>query len=297
MQIFFEVVLPVILVFTLGFVIQKWKQVDIKPVSTVAIYVMTPCLVFETIYHATLDMQYVYMLIFAFTLLFSLVLINKIIAFFFRLSPETETGIILSTSFMNVGNYGTPIVLFAFGEEGFAYGVSLMVIQSVIMNSFGVYFASKASGNMRQALKTVLTMPATWALIAALLAKLIAYEMPMAVTGVTEIVGAATIPTVMIILGMQLANIPLQGFEWGKISYSAVVRLLVSPLIAVGITSVLPVDPLLAQVLILTAAMPSAANIVIFAVQFNAQPRLVSSTTFVTTLLSILTVTVLLMVL
>ncbi|SDJ11876.1 AEC family transporter [Natribacillus halophilus] len=294
MQIFFDVVLPVVLVFSLGFIIQKWKPVDIKAVSTVAIYVMTPCLVFDTIYHATLNMQYVYMLVFALLLLFILIMLNKVISFFLKLSPETETGMILSTSFMNAGNYGAPIVLFAFGEEGFAYAVSLMVIQSVFMNSFGVYYASKGS---RQALKVVVTMPATWALFAALLAQLLPYALPQAITGVTEIVGTATIPTVMIILGMQLAQIPLRGFEWGKINYSVTLRLLISPLIAVGLTSILPVEPLLANVLILTAAMPTAANIVIFAVQFNAQPRLVSSATLVSTLISIPTVTILLMIL
>ncbi|QQK75556.1 AEC family transporter [Salicibibacter cibarius] len=296
MQIFFEVVLPVVLVFALGFLIQKWKHVDIKPISTVAIFVMTPCLVFDTIYHATLDMQYAYMLIFAILLLFILIFVNKLVSFFFKLSPETETGIILSTAFMNAGNYGAPIVLFAFGEEGFAYAVSLMVIQSVIMNSFGVYFASKGRGTMIQALKVVMTMPATWALVAALLAQFLP-AMPTAITGVTEIVGAATIPTVMIILGMQLARIPLRGFEWGKISYNAVLRLLISPVIALGLTRILPIEPLLANVLVLTAAMPTAANIVMFSVQFNAQPRLVSSTTLVTTLISIPTITVLLMIL
>ncbi|AXF57639.1 AEC family transporter [Salicibibacter kimchii] len=296
MQIFFEVVLPVVLVFALGFLLQKWKSVDIKPISTVAIFVMTPCLVFDTIYHATLDVQYAYMLLFAILLLFILIFLNKLVSFLFKLSPETETGMILSTAFMNAGNYGAPIVLFAFGEEGFAYAVSLMVIQSVLMNSFGVYFASKGRGTMIQALKVVLTMPATWALAVALLAQFLP-AMPAAITGVTEIVGVATIPTVMIILGMQLAQIPLRGFEWKTINYNAVLRLLISPLIAFGITIILPIEPLLAKVLILTAAMPTAANIVIFSVQFNAQPRLVSSTTLVTTLISIPTITVLLMIL
>src|SRR5699024_8764181 len=145
------------LVFALGFIIQKLKSVDIKPISTVTIFVMTPCLVFDTIYHSTLNMQYVYMLTFAVLLLLILIFINKLVAFFFKLSSDTETGMILSTTFMNAGNYGAPIVLFAFGQEGFAYAVSLMVIQSVIMNSFGVYYASKGRGTMMQALKVVLT--------------------------------------------------------------------------------------------------------------------------------------------
>jgi predicted permease len=59
----------------------------------------------------------------------------------------------------------------------------------------------------------------------------------------------------------------------------------------------LPMDPMMAKVLIVSAAMPSAATIVMYAVQFDSQPRLVSSVTLVTTLFSIFTITVLLIML
>ncbi|MFV8830327.1 AEC family transporter [Alkalihalobacterium sp. APHAB7] len=294
MTIFFEVVLPVLLVFLIGFLVQKWRKIKIAAVSEVAIYIMTPCLVFRTFYTAELDLQYFYMVIFSVLLLFSLILINKVYSFLMKYPQSTEGGLILSTAFMNSGNYGAPIILFAYGEAGFDYSVTFLVLQAIVMNFFGVYYAARGNEGIKIAMKAVFLMPATYAVIIALLAKALNVPVPNNLMATVHIIAEATVPTVMIILGMQLALIELGNFEWGKITYGTVVRLILSPLIAYAITLILPIDPLLTKVLIVSAAMPSAATIVMYAVQFDSEPKLVSSITLVTTLFSILTITLLL---
>ncbi|ERN53126.1 AEC family transporter [Alkalihalophilus marmarensis] len=291
MTIFIHVMLPVLLVFVLGFLIQKWKQVDIKPISTVAIYVMTPCLVFRTFYTSELNLQYVYMVTFAMALLFGLIFINKLYAKIRRLSTSEESGMILATAFMNSGNYGAPIILFAYGEAGFAYSVSFMVLQAIIMNFFGVYYAAKGKDGIKIAKKAVLAMPATYAVIIALLFNVLALEMPNPLILTIDMIAEATVPTVMLILGMQLALIKWGDFDWPNLSFGFLTRLFISPALAFLILLFLPVEPLLSKVLIVSAAMPSAATIVMYAVQFQAEPRLVSSITLMTTIGSVLTIT------
>ncbi|WP_368503919.1 AEC family transporter [Alkalihalophilus sp. As8PL] len=297
MTIFFHVMLPVLLVFVLGFLIQKWKKVDIKPISTVAIYVMTPCLVFRTFYLSELNLQYVYMITFSLVLLFGLIFINKIYAKVKQLSTSQESGLILATAFMNSGNYGAPIILFAYGEAGFAYSVSFMVLQAIIMNFFGVYYAAKGKNGMKIAKKAVLSMPATYAVILALLFNVFAIDIPNPFMLTIDMIAEATVPTVMLILGMQLALIKWGDFDWPNLSFGFVTRLFISPFLAFGILLFLPVDPLLAKVLIVSAAMPSAATIVMYAVQFQSEPRLVSSITLMTTIGSVITITALLIIL
>lgn len=297
MYIFIQVVLPVMLIFAAGFAIQKWKKVDIKPVSVVALYVATPALVFQTFHNAEIDRQYFYMVVFSFALLAAIIILNKVVAKAGGKSEKKESGWILSTAFMNAGNYGAPIILFAYGEEGFAYAVSFMVIQAIIMNVFGVYYAAKGYAGARYAIKSIITMPVTYALLLAVFFQITPYSMPENIMGSIDIVAASAIPIVMIILGMQLANMKIGQFDWPSVSYSVAVRLFVSPLIAFGLTQLMPMDPVLAKVLIVSAAMPSAATIVMMAVQFDNQPRYVSSVTLVSTLLSIITITVLLAIL
>ncbi|KHF38736.1 AEC family transporter [Halalkalibacter okhensis] len=297
MMIFIEVVLPVLLVFLIGFAVQKWKKIDIKAISTVAIYIMTPCLVFQTFYTAELDMQYLYMVLFAVILLAALIIFNKIYVKLRNYSQSEESGLILSTAFMNSGNYGAPIVLFAYGDAGFAYAVSFLVLQAIIMNFFGVYYAARGKAGIGVALKSVFEMPATYAVILALILKGLNWEIPNNLLMTIDIIAVATVPTVMVILGMQLAQIEWGNFNWSHITYGVAVRLFVSPLIAVGIILMFPFDPLLAKVLIVSAAMPSAATIVMYAVQFNSEPKLVSSITLISTLVSVITITVLLAIL
>lgn len=297
MTIFISVVLPVLLVFLAGYVVQKWRKVDIKPISTVAIYILTPALVFQTFYQAEMNMQYVYMIVFAMALLFAIIIINKLYSWKMKYPTSIESGLILSTAFMNSGNYGAPIILFAYGQAGFAYAVSFMVLQAVIMNFFGVYYAARGISGVKTALKVLLRMPVTYAVLLAILLKLLHVDMPSTLMQPVELISQAAIPTVMLILGMQLAQIEWTTFEWGKVSYAVVVRLLLSPVIAWGLTLLMPMDPLLAKVLIVAAAMPSAATIVMYAVEFNAKPKLVSSITLITTLLSVFTITIIIMIL
>ncbi|PYZ92772.1 transporter [Salipaludibacillus keqinensis] len=297
MTIFISVVLPVMFVFLIGYVVQKWRKVDIKPISTLAIYILTPALVFETFYQAEMNIQYAYMIVFALALLFALIIINKVYAWQRKYSSSMESGLILSTAFMNSGNYGAPIILFAYGQEGFAYAVSFMVLQAVIMNFFGVYYAARGVSGVKTALRVLLLMPVTYAVLLAILLKSFQIQIPDNFMQPVELISQAAIPTVMLILGMQLAQIKWARFEWSKVSFAVVVRLVVSPMIAWGITLLMPLDPLLAKVLIVAAAMPSAATIVMYAVEFDAKPKLVSSITLITTLLSIFTITLILMIL
>lgn len=297
MTLFFQVVFPVLLIFASGYVLQKWRKLDLKSVSTVSIYILTTALVFRTFYQETLDRQYLFMVIFALILLVSLIALNKLYARLRRFSSATESGTILSTVFMNSGNYGAPIVLFAYGEAGFAYSISFMVLQAIIMNFFGVYYAARGRSGVSIALRTVLKMPATWAFVSAVLLKLLHLRLPEQLFAAVDLVASASVPLMMLILGMQIAEIKLKELEWETISYGVLVRLLVSPLLAYLILQPFPIDPLLEKVLILSAAMPTAVTTTVYSIQFDMKPNLVSSVTLFTTLFSFLTITVLLAIL
>lgn len=297
MKIFFEVVLPVLLIFVAGFGLQKWKKLDIKSVSTLAIFILQPALVFRTFYKADLNAQYLHMVVFAFILLFVIIILNKIYAKVMKYPEADESALILSTAFMNSGNYGAPIVLFAYGKVGFNFSVTFMVIQSIIMNFFGVYYAARGQAGVKLALKRVLEMPATYATVIALIFNVVKIPVPTNIYDAINLLGDATIPVVMLVLGMQLAEIKLAKFEWDKLSFGLTMRLIVSPLIAAIIVMFIPVDPILKKVLILSTAMPSAATTTMYAVQFNTRPQLVSTITMMTTLISIVTITGLLAIL
>lgn len=293
-MIFFQVILPVLLIFLSGYILQRIYKLDLKPISTLAIYVLSTALVFRTFYKTPLDMQLFYIVVISTLLTIGLILITQITAKCFKYDKQQESAMMLSTAFMNSGNYGTPIILFAYGETGFHYAVQIMVFHAIIMGVFGVYFASRGKGGAKDAIKMVLKQPSNHAVVVAVLFQKLQISIPETYYQAIDLVAQAAIPVVMLILGMQLANVSAKGLEWKGISIASVIRLVASPVLAYLICLMFPIDPLLQKVLIVLAAMPSAATTAMYAIQFNARPQFVSSSVLVTTVMSVGTLTFLL---
>lgn len=294
MGLFFSVVLPIVSIFGLGYILQRIRVLDVKSVSTVAIYIFLPALAFNSLYNANFNKGFTIVIIFAFSLLFCMIVLNKILAKIFKWPQSVESASILTTAFMNGGNYGVPVIIFVLPEAAVAYGVFFMVLQQIIMNSFGVYYASRSRSGALKAVKTVFKMPATYAVILAFLCQGLTLEVPASILSVLEMLGAATIPIMMVNLGMQLASITSLKFNWQVITSATIIRMLISPLLALGFVALLDVEPMIASVIIIVASMPSAATTTLLALEFDTEPDLVSSITLVTTLLSVISLTVLL---
>ncbi|TFB24432.1 AEC family transporter [Filobacillus milosensis] len=297
MGVFFEVVLPIISIFVIGFVVQKWRKLDVKTASTLTIYVFIPFLVFQAFYDKEFSGDFSMIVMFCFILLFSIILLDKILAKILKWDRGEESGIILSTAFMNAGNYGAPVVLFALGQEAFTYAVIFFSIQAIIMNIFGVYYASRGGYEIRYAFYSVLKMPATYAIILAFSLNGLNVQLGGPVIEMIDFMAAVGLPLMMVVLGMQLANIEFKEFEISKVAIGSAIKLLAMPLVAWLFVWLLPVSPLIGKVIIILSAMPTAATTTMFALEFKARPDLVSSVTMVTTLLSVVTNSVLLAIL
>jgi len=72
------------------------------------------------------------------------------------------------TMFPNLGNFGLPVCLFAFGQEGLAFAIVVMVIGSFLQNSIGIYFAQRAHHGAGEAFRRVFRFPMMYAFILAI---------------------------------------------------------------------------------------------------------------------------------
>lgn len=294
MGLFFEVVLPIIAVFGVGFLLQRIRVLDVKSIAAVSIYIFLPALVFTSLHEAEYDQGFTIIIIFAFFLLFMMIVINKVLARIFKWKQSVESATILTTAFMNGGNYGVPVILFSLGEAALPYAIFFMVLQSLVMNFFGVYYASKGTSGIPRAVKTIFKMPATYAAVLAFIFQKIPWEIPDPVYSTLSMVGSAAIPLMMVMLGMQLASITSLRFNWQILTSAVVIRMVISPILALLFIMALDVNTLIGSVLLIVAAMPSAATTTMYAIEFDTEPDLVSSITLVTTLVSVLSVTILL---
>jgi predicted permease len=297
MSMLFQVVLPVLLIFLTGYIGQKVFKLHIKSISTTALYLMTPPLVFRTFYNVKIDAMYLNILIYSILLSVAIIAFIKLVAFIRNYNNSKTSALISATAFMNNGNYGAPLMLFAYGELAFQYSVAIMILHTIIMSTLGLYYVAKGNFSVRKAIYSVIKMPIIHAVYVGLIWQYFNLPLPENIYNAVSLVADASIPLVMLVLGMQLAEIKLFHIQWGIVSLGTVTRLLISPAIAYVITLLLPVDPLLAKVMIVLGAMPSAAIMVMYSIEFDCDPQLVSSITLISTILSLITLSVLLTIL
>ncbi|MGP7815608.1 AEC family transporter [Niallia sp. 01092] len=294
---FFAVLLPIFFIFGVGYVGEKTLKIDTKPISTMSVYLMSPVLAFSVFYETEFNSDYLMMTIYALVLVFGIIAIVYIVGRIRGYSSKKTCGMILSAAFMNNGNYGTPLVLFAFGVPALHYAVILMVIQQMIMATVGIYVAAKGSsegGSSKDTLKKVIRVPIMYGAILGVLFHFLHIPISETMLEAIKLVGNAAIPTVMLVLGMQLAKISLKNIQIQRLSFALCLRLIISPLIAWSLTLILPVDDLVKQLMIVLAATPSAANTTLYALQYGTDPDFVSSATLVTTLASLITLPIVL---
>src|SRR5699024_6947735 len=112
MELFFNVILPIMAVFAAGFIFQRIRHIDVRSVAAISLYILSPALVFVSLYRAEFSSDYLVIFIYMFVLFYIMVILNKILAKIFKWDTKTESASILATGFMNSRNYGLPVVLF-----------------------------------------------------------------------------------------------------------------------------------------------------------------------------------------
>jgi hypothetical protein len=300
-----EVLLPIAVVASAGFALRRAFPLDLMTLNRLMIYGLSPALIFVALVRADLSGPDAgRMLFFAVGVLGLMALIVWISALGLGLRGKDVTALLLTSMFMNSGNYGLPASRFAFGETGFTLGVFYFIMQSIMAQTLGVGVAAAgAAGGGRQAwqliVKRLISMPQIYAVIGALALRSMGFQ-PATATGLVRslfegvaLLSEAALPVMLLILGVQLgAGAPL--VQPGMVAMATTIRLVVSPILAFGLARLLGMEGVALGVGVMMAGMPTAVNTTILAIEFDTRPQLVVSTVVVSSFASLITLSVLL---
>lgn len=284
-------VLPVFILAGLGYIARRNLKVEVRDPSRLAVYIMTPGLILNSILTSRLNLAEVGKIL-GFGLLLCLIMITVTLNLgrLMGWNARERNAAVLITAFMNAANYGLPIVLLAYGQAGFERAAIFVVLQSLLMYSVGVFFAARGKMHWREAVAAVFRLPLVWAALAGLAIRMSGMPMPDFIMKPIGLLANGAVVLVVILLGMQVASIELKG-AWVKVAITSTMRLVVSPLVGMALVWWLKPDPLTAQILVLESAMPAAVNTTLLASEFGTEPDMVSGVALVTTLSSMVTVT------
>ena len=290
-RILVDIVLPVFLIAAVGFVGRRVLAIDPQPIARLALYLLVPALLFQTLLNTQLAGAEIAR-IGTYVVLLTLVLVplSMLSARWTGATRSQAAGFTLGVAFLNAANYGLPVNLFAFGQDGFDRAAVFVVFENILTYTVGVFVAAGGKLPWRRALATVFRMPVLWGALLALAIRVSGFELPVAVLRATTVLSGGAIPVILILLGMQLASITPRAI--GPRAWAAVVgRLVVSPTIGLALTGLLGPSAVTRSVLVLESAMPSAVNATLIAAEFDAEPELVSTIALLTTAISMVTVT------
>lgn len=289
--------LPIILMAGAGFFLGKGLNLNPKTLSQVIFYIFSPCLVFKLLTHSELANQDILS-----TMLYagSFVLLLALLAFgagrVLKLDRRMLAAVMITSMLMNAGNYGLPVTQFAFGETALAYAALIFVVMSMMGNSLGVVIASAGSASLKDSIMGLLQLPATYSLLFGIIFVQFNWVLPLPLDRTVSLLGDAASPAMLVLLGMQLTNVRWNGLN-RAILLAVSTRLVVSPLLALGLTQLLGISGAPYQASVLQAAMPTAIMTTMLATEFDTEPTFVTTVVMLTTLLSPLSITPLLAIL
>ena len=255
-----------------------------------------PALIFSKLHKASIDPEVLTEpVLMALVMYALLVAISYAVGAIGRWSTEDRRATVLSVASVNCANYGLPVVLYAFGEEGLVVGTMFMITHIVTHMTVGLSIAGwGGEGSRWRQLLSAFRFPYVYAVGLAFLLRSsdASFVLPAAVSRPIELLGDLWIPLMLVLLGMELVRIWI-AHVWKKASLLAAFKLILPPLLAFGLLAAFRIDGLVRGVLVVQSAMPTAVNGLLLARQFNVRPDLVASVLMLSTLGSIITIAVL----
>jgi predicted permease len=176
------------------------------------------------------------------------------------------------------------------------YSVLNFIAFNIPLSTVAIYLTSKEK-QVKKILMDVAKIPIFYSIIFALLVSYFSIPIPKSINNCIKLVGPAAIPLLIFILGLQLSNIRIkQGFI-ALLIPGIIIRLIISPLVALGVLVLLGVSGLEMRVAIVQTSAPAALLPLLYAIRFKRSPEFLATIIMITTILSGVTLTLLMRIL
>ena len=253
--------------------------------TDLVIYVLLPCNILSSFFGTSRSqipslgiMLVISLGIMTLSLLLSRVLYRKA-------TPEQKKVLFYATLISNAVLLGNPVVESIYGLEGLSYAAVYMLPFRLATWTLGLAIFTGRRGNLIKAF----LHPCVVTVFLGLLVIIVDFTPPVLVSRLIFSLGSCTTPLSMIVAGCILATVDPRKI-WTKLTiYFTFIRLVLIPLMVMGILLVFRPAPMIAGISVILCGMPAGVTTSILADKYGADSELASKIAFVSTLLSIIT--------
>lgn len=205
---------------------------------------------------------------------------------------DDEGAVGFALMFGNVGFMGYPIVASIFGREAVFYAAVLNVVNTFAVFTIGTILITGKTVNGPKFQKKVLwSTPMLSAYLTMLIVALRIEGIPEWISQPLTMIGNITVPAALLIIGSSMSQLPLRSLLGnGTIYLTTLLRLAVLPIGIHYLFTLLGFDPFVVGINTVVIAMPVATYGTILCLRHGKDTTLITEVTFITTLLSMLTI-------
>jgi predicted permease len=253
---------------------------DMTFVTRLIMYVAGPCLVFSSLSQLTLPLTQFWGMVGA--MIVVTLSVAVVSAALIEILGLSQRSFLPALTLGNTGNLGLPLCLFAFGEEGLGLAVAIYVTNSLLQFTFVPLLHTRVS-----MVRTVFGTPMLWGALAGLAVLLADVHVPPWFATTVESIGNLLIPLMLMALGNTIGGLKAHNVPRAVGLGSA--RLIISFVVAVGVSYALGLSGVAQGVLVLQGAMPAAVFSYLFAARYERDADDIAGIVLVSTLLGAVT--------
>ena len=308
-QIFYDIVLPLLLMVGIGSLMQRFLPLSVETLSRVAMWLLVPSFLLIKIYDSDIPWDEIGRI--ALVVLVPLGLLGLLIFGGMRAvsaPSKTVAATLLGGLVFNAGNFGIPLahLLYVEGgalfegqpdaEAGLQVQALVVMLSNLLIWCLGYVVLALAKGGRARDTLGVFRLPMPYALTAAFVLR----EIRLRVFGGVDYLpawagfplrslSAALVPMMLIALGAQLAS-GARWRRWRAVAPIALVKLLVLPAATAAAVAAFGLWPWPGAQLVIGAAAPTAVNTLILTLELDGDAELTGDVVFWTTVFSSVTV-------
>ena len=283
-------IITLYLLLVVGFVLGKVKILDDRAstaMSNLVMYVVSPCMMIVA-FQRPLERETLrnFGLVTGVSLLLHVVFIVVAVLLIRDGDTQRQGDLRFAAVFSNCGFIGYPLMAAMLGSIGIFYGSAYVIVFTVLTWTWGVYAVTGDRSQLR-------LEPGVISVAAAMALYLCRITVPEMLMVPVRYLSELNTPVPMLVVGYQLSHADFRRALRGASAWvTLVLRLVVLPLVSLGICLALRVPHDLTLVLLIAASAPPAALLSMFAARFGKDTELASSLVSVQTAISAVTMPV-----
>lgn len=293
--VFTQVLLPILVLFGLGWLLDRRARLDLTTLVKLNIYLFVPAFMFVQVVDSPLDGAHAARIVgFTATIIGSMGVISALVGRWRKYARDQTRALQLATMFYNSGNYGIPLMALAFPGAGPALQVFIVLTQNISTFTVGLLLASSAQHRGWRMALPMLRQISLWAVLAAFVVRIL--DLPVQeirwIWVPLRYISDGLVAFALLTLGIQLSQTRARQ-SLPRIGWAVMLRLLIAPLLAFALVKHFGFRGEEATIMIVSSSFPTAVNTALIAHEFKADSEFAAAAVFYSTLFSMLTVTVL----